>query len=215
MTHFHRNAIVKCAAGLGLSALVFFVIFGLTSDAPARNREFPDSPVNTMSSRNPESVIQEWPKAARLAAAAMIEKYGEPSRFTKSALIWNDNSPWLETIVYDPRSLRQRSRDIVEQSIAYRVPLTEIDALKLFDSRLEVRAISGRIAARTDGEPRNFLLVNLADEIMTGARGVENARAFYRKTEDLAEAGKSSPYMTRFVFPRRDGVWINGGPASP
>jgi hypothetical protein len=46
----------------------------------------------------------------------------------------------------------------------------------------------------------NFLALNIADEIIRGRRDVRGAIAFYRRTLDLAAAGKTSPYMTRLLF---------------
>ena len=77
--------------------------------------------------------------------------------------------------------------------------------LKRFDARLEVSAIRGQLSARSESETTNFLVVNLADEIITNARGVKDARDFYSKTVRLSKAGKWSPYLDRFLFPIRDG----------
>ena len=41
----------------------------------------------------------------------------------------------------------------------------------------------------------------LAEEIVSGKRGVEDAREFYRKTEELAQSGKSSRYLDGLLFP--------------
>ena len=47
----------------------------------------------------------------------------------------------------------------------------------------------------------NFLALNLADEIATGKRSVEEARDFYARVETLSRAGKSSAYTENLLFP--------------
>jgi hypothetical protein len=46
------------------------------------------------------TIIEGWPDVARSAAEDMLDKYGDPDGATDEMLIWNDNGPWLQTIVY-------------------------------------------------------------------------------------------------------------------
>lgn len=161
----------------------------------------------------PESVIRKWPRDARVTARAIIAEYGEPQRFTGADLVWIDNGPWRKTVVYRrarPRFLWNTDKDYLEQTIAYRVPVDKVDDLKRFDPRLEVDESRGLLSSRSDSEALNFLALNLADEVASDKRTVRDAREFYEKTERLAEAGKSSPYLRGLMFPtgpapRREG----------
>jgi hypothetical protein len=46
----------------------------------------------------------------------------------------------------------------------------------------------------------NILALNLADEIVTDRRSVEDARDFYRETAQLSRSGKTSRYTEGFLF---------------
>src|SRR5579859_3658724 len=156
------------------------------------------SPVQT-----PETVIKDWPETSRTIALAMIQGYGEPTRFTDDALIWYDNGPWKKSVVYRgawPHYTGRKDKDYLEQTIAYRVPDGKFEALMRFDDRIRIDQSRGELSARSESEEMNYLTINLAEEIITGKRSVEGAREFCRKTEDLSASGKSSPYQHGFVF---------------
>ena len=57
------------------------------------------------------------------------------------------------------------------------------------------------IAARCDKEEPNFLAINLAHEIITGKRSVDEARAFYAESMmTLMKEGKPNEHQTGFRF---------------
>ncbi len=132
MKHLNRDSGVRYAEGLGLAIMLLSSAYGRAGEAAAQDTSLLESKVE---SRPAEAVIRTWPKAARVTAAAMIEKYGEPDHSTKGALVWFHNGPWLETAIYEPHFLGKRSRDFIEQSIAYQVPGDRIAELKSFDRR--------------------------------------------------------------------------------
>jgi hypothetical protein len=151
-----------------------------------------------------ESVIENWPKDSRATASAMIGKYGQPTRFTAESLIWIDNSPWDKTVVYrNAWSHLLGKKDFLEQTVAYQVPSDKVEDLKRFDRRLEVNSAGGQLSARSDSEAMNYLALNLADEIVSDKRNVEDARAFFMKVQRLSKAGKSSAYMDGLLFTKR------------
>ncbi|NNN05519.1 MAG: hypothetical protein HKL90_06430 [Elusimicrobia bacterium] len=203
MKQFNRGACVGHAVGWGLSVLLLSPMIGRARGAEAQNEASSGAPTAGV-------MIRKWPQAARVAAAAMIEKYGEPIYVTEGVLVWINNGPWRKTVVYQPEFLGKRSRDFIEQTIAYRVPFEEIRAVKRFDPRIKVNALRGQLSIRTSSESSNFLAMNLADEVIEGRRGAQEARAFRRKTVELSKAGKSSSYMDRLLFPDRGGAMSFG-----
>jgi len=153
--------------------------------------------------RTPETVVDAWPEGSRDVARVMIEKYGEPGRFSDDALVWRENGPWRRSVVYRSgwsHFFGGQDKGYLEQSIGYRVPEDKINALRVFDPRIRVDEISGELSARSESEPINYLALNLAEEIITEKRTVENARAVYRKVSQFYQAGRSSPYLSGFVF---------------
>ena len=210
-----RAASAALGAGLAACALLVCATFGRPGDAGAQSDVSPGPDVivgpppteGTRASQTPESVILKWPEGARATAREMIAKYGQPSRFSEGALVWIANGPWRKTVVYRnawPHFIGRRDKDYLEQTIAYRVPAEKIDDLKRFDRRIEVDESRGRLSARSESEPMNFLALNLADEIVSDKRTVDDARDFYKRTESLSKSGKSSAYMEGFLFPSRD-----------
>jgi hypothetical protein len=163
-----------------------------------------DARIETPRPASLRATLESWPERSRDIAKAMIEKYGEPARFNGNGLLWNDNGPWKRTIVYrsaQPHYTWLRDKDYLKQAIVYRVPADKLAALKRFDPRIEANETSGELSSRSESEALNFLALNLAEEIITGKRSVEDARAFYRKTEELSKSGKSSPSLERLLFP--------------
>ena len=152
----------------------------------------------------PETILQNWPGRSRSAARALISRYGEPSRFDADSLAWDDNGPWRKTVVHRkaPRGAWSlHAGDVVEQSIAYAVPDDKVADLARFDRRVRFDKGSGTLSSLSESENRNYLAVNLADEIVGGKRSPAQARSFYRRTVDFAASGKSSAYLDGFVFP--------------
>jgi hypothetical protein len=150
----------------------------------------------------PETVIQTWPKTARLIARTMIEEYGEPDEFDGKAISWSHNSPWRRTIVNRyplPAGFSPANKGLLFQSIGYRVPMTKFSELARFDPRIVVDRAAGELACRSDSEKMNLLALNLADEIILGRRNAAQARRIFEKVSRLTQAGKSSKYTEGLI----------------
>lgn len=204
MNDFNRSA--AYAVMLALALTPFFITFGRLTEgrALADATVGPPPTEGTAASQTPETVILKWPEGARVTAREMISKYGEPNRFSDGALVWIDNGPWRRTVVYRnawPHFLGRRDKDYLQQTIAYRVPAEKIPDLKRFDRRLEIDQARGQLSSRSESEAMNFLALNLADEIVSGKREVDDARDFMAKTESLSASGKRSKYTRGFLFP--------------
>ena len=188
--------------GSGLVAVL------LSAAIAGRARAQPEEPFwieteGVAAAKTPENVIGKWPELARTIAKAMIEKYGLPHRYNDDALVWNNNGPWLKTVVRrSARSHRpgMRDTDYLEQTIHYEAPPDAAADVRRFDKRIKLDAARNELSARSESEQMNFLALNLADEIARGNRSVRSARAFYSKTARLAKAGKTSAYMSGFLF---------------
>ncbi|MFI5363542.1 MAG: hypothetical protein ACHQ49_16365 [Elusimicrobiota bacterium] len=188
-----------CAAALGIGG------FCVLQAAPASSGAAASRAGAEAGRRTAESVIRDWPELSRAAARALLAKYGEPARFDGDRLVWNNNGPWKRTTVRRaaPRAAAGfGDEDVLEQSISYAVPADKIAALKSFDRRIRFDRKAGELSSTSDSESRNYLLLNIADEIAIGTRSAAQARDFYRRTIALSESGKSSAYMAGFLFPQ-------------
>ena len=162
----------------------------------------PASSARAATAASPEIVVGIWAPGQRVAARALIEKYGRPAQYDSHALAWFNNGIWKRTVIFrrGPRRAKGRDREFLQQTVGYIVPADKLAALKRFDKRLEVSQTAGEMTFTSDREAINLLALNLADEIVTGKRSVASARAFFMRTSLLAAAGKSSAYRRDLRF---------------
>jgi hypothetical protein len=144
-----------------------------------------------------------WHEAAQKAAKAMNEKYGAPDGVTDTMLVWNDTGPWKQTIVYKEavqHDFPMPHPDVLEQTINYDVPVDMFDDLAAYDGSVIAERTKGILSARCDKEAANFLAINLANDIVTGQRTVEEAREYYAETIKAVMNGEKPEYTQGFVF---------------
>jgi hypothetical protein len=150
-----------------------------------------------------DRVLSGWPAKPREAARAMIEKYGSPDEVAPSHLHWYRKGPWSETVVSReevPHHWPKPHTDLLEQAIPYRVPPDKFDELAAFDGSVIAERTKGTLSARCDKEEMNFLALNLAHDVVTGKRGVEEARRFYEETAAAFMKGEKPPYTQKLMF---------------
>lgn len=154
--------------------------------------------------------ISGWPKASQLAAKMMMDKYGKPNESTPHMLIWYKNGPWKRTTVFDTESKHSfpvDHMDVMEQVIDHKVPVAKFSDLAAFDGSVTVRRTDGEMSAKCDKEGANFLAINLAHDVLTGKKTVEQARTFYANAiKEFALQNKMSPYMKSFQFSMSKGT---------
>ncbi len=142
---------------------------------------------------------------ANLSANAMVEKYGPPTRIESKRMVWENRGPWKRISVWDKLDFHQtlHAAHNLENTIAYYpVPQDKREALRAFDARVTVSEDGTELSAFSFDEEYNYLALNLADEIIRGARTVPEANEFYAATVRLSMAGRASPYMRRLLFSR-------------
>lgn len=132
----------------------------------------------------------------------MVEKYGPPDRVETLRLVWEDRGPWKRIVVWDELGFLDNNHAgrNIESAIVYPVPADKKEELLAFSSGLHVSADGVELSARSTSEDRNILMLNLADGIVKGRLSVEEARADYLRTLQLAAAGKSQASMRRLGF---------------
>lgn len=80
------------------------------------------------------------------------------------------------------------------------VPLEKAGELLRFDGSLLIDRTRGTVAARSDSEANNMLMLNLAHDIAAGKRTADSARRFYADAAAKALSGKSTPYASGLSF---------------
>ena len=150
-----------------------------------------------------EDVLADWPEEPTDVANTVVDEYGPPDEVTPTRLIWRNNGPWKETILYREgvdHEFPAHHVDFLEQRIDYHVDPDRYDDLGEFDGSVTVRRTRGELSAECHGEPANFLALNLAHDILTGDKSVEEAREAYSEIYARKEAGGEPDYIQGLQF---------------
>lgn len=191
------------------SFFCFFITFAYAQNKPASAQS--DNQAGVVKIQEEEVNINNWPETSRKVAHEMIQKYGQPAEATPSRLIWYNTGPFKRTIVYKEEvqhNFPMPHKDVLEQFVNYVVPADKFDELAQYDGSVIIERTKGEISARCDKEAANFLALNLAHDIITDQREVENAREFYANSVMEMLKGNKPPYMQSLQF---DAVDANVG----
>jgi hypothetical protein len=159
-------------------------------------------------------VISKWQKEPRESAERLIKEYGEPDEFSASRLMWfNTNDGWKRTILLNdpmPHHFPDTHNDFLMQVIDYKVPVDKFSDLGRYDGSVSVDRTRGEISATCGGTSMNFVAINLANDVVTGKRSVEDARTEYARLYKAYQDGEHPEYTKAFQFEVR-----KGGTADP
>ncbi|MBP1884330.1 hypothetical protein [Sinorhizobium mexicanum] len=147
--------------------------------------------------------VKDWPEESREAAQLVIDQYGEPHEATDSQLVWYRPGPWKRIVaskIFYDHNFPAPHNDSVESVIDYRVPPEKFSELAAFDGSVIVERTAGEVSARCHDEQANLLALNLMHDIVTGAKSVEQARAYYAKEFGDYRRRKPTPYMEKLRF---------------
>jgi hypothetical protein len=160
-----RRLLLRAAAAAGAGALA-------GSPAQAATPAQPDAAAVA-------NLVRDWPPEAKAAAEAMLRKYGAPQEATATQLRWQDNRPWVRTVVHKAgveHDFPAKHMDVLEQVVSYKVPLNFFEALATFNGSVVADRTRGELTARCDREETNILALNLAHDIVRGNKTVAQAR---------------------------------------
>jgi hypothetical protein len=180
----------------GIAIALLFIFFTAISGYGQNNS-------GKVSSGQVKQIISGWSAKPKEVADAMIKKYGTPNEVTANMLIWYNNGPWKRTILYKeeiPHDFPKPHTDLLQQFIDYKVPVNKFSDLAQYDGSVIVERTKGEISARCDKEEMNFLALNLANDVATGNKTVDEARAYYAKTAMAFMKGQKDPYTQGLQF---------------
>jgi hypothetical protein len=87
------------------------------------------------------------------------------------------------------------------QAVSYDVNPENADEVLAYDGSIILERTKGEIAARCDKVEANFLAINLANDVATGKKSVEEARQFYAQSMmKMMKQGEMNEYMKEFTF---------------
>jgi hypothetical protein len=165
-----------------------------------------------------KSMVANWPDSAKQAALATMQEYGPPHEATESMLAWNNTGEFKRTIVYKQEiqhNFPTPHKDVLEQFISYQVPPDKFDELAKYDGSVVLERTKGEISARCDKEPLNRLALNLANDIVTGKKSVDEARKFYADTAKKFLQGEKPEYTKKLFFSPKTMAGDPDKPAMP
>jgi hypothetical protein len=158
---------------------------------------------STVSLAEAERIIEAWPGPQQNVARQMLEKYGPPNEATGTKLFWYDNKPWKRTTLTAESTMHNWPTvhsDFLTQTIDYRVPTSMYGLIAEFDGSVIPDRTRGELSARCDSEAANVLGLNMAYEIVTGKRTVEDARKTSAENTVAYNLGRKAPYAERLLF---------------
>ena len=150
-----------------------------------------------------ETIIEGWPDAHKHVARQMLDKYGPPNEATSTKLFWYRNGPWKRTELTSDSVVHNwpaPHSDFLTQVIDYRVPPEMLQRLADFDGSILVDRTAGELGARCDSESASVVSLNMAHEIVTGRRTVEDARETLAQNKIGYTLGRAAPYAERLLF---------------
>lgn len=148
-------------------------------------------------------VTQNWPPEAREAAQLVARKYGEPDESCHTTLTWGRRGPWKRIVAHRDKSVHNfpvPHVDLIECFVELPVPAWTVTDLVRFDGSIAVYRTQGEISARCQDEELNFLALNLAYDIISSKRSVEDARRYYVQEFLNSRRKALTPYMTGLKF---------------
>jgi hypothetical protein len=196
-----RTTMSQAAVGILLAAL--------SACAPARVSTMSGGDVDptmepSTTAADASRVVANWPMMPRDAANMLITRYGRPDVAGDRMLVWYNKGPYVRIAITrdeQPHNFPMPHTDFLTSAVKYAVPLDRLDELARYDGSVWFHRTRGELMAQCDKEELNNLALNLAHDVATGKRTVDDARAFYAKTAmDFKQGNRSSPYVTGLIF---------------
>lgn len=150
-----------------------------------------------------DEVTANWLEQPRELVQELVEKYGEPDEISANMMTWHNKGPWKRQTLRNEELTHQfpkPHKDSLESVIDYKVPSEKASDLERFDGSVLFDRTKGEMSARCDKEKANFLALNLANDIVTNKRTVEEAREEYGRNIQAMMQGEPGPYMKELQF---------------
>jgi hypothetical protein len=145
-----------------------------------------------------------WPPLTVKVAVDLVRKYGIPAEHDGHRLTWYANAPWRETTLFREEvqhNFPQPHKDILQQSVNYRVPPEKVGDLAAYNGSIVVDRTRGELAAHCDTEAANILALNIANDIVRGERSVEQALGYHAQVVRGVAIGEPESYPLKLRFP--------------
>ncbi|MBA4144083.1 MAG: hypothetical protein H0X43_14220 [Nitrosospira sp.] len=196
------NTNTTSAISACLLAVSFFSIGAVAADGN-QNTSPPPAVISSDDRAALDKLIREWPPRPQLAAQQMLAKYGAPQEVSSERLVWHNQGRYKRIMVTKleiPHDFPKPHMDYLQHTIDYRVPSEKANSLIAYDGSVTIDRTAGEMSARCDLEGHNILTLNLAHDIITGKKDVEQARRAFGQNVVDDVLGKYPPYTTSLQF---------------
>lgn len=149
-----------------------------------------------------EDATRGWSDLSALAARRLLDAYGYPDEIHYGRLVWLGRGPWKRITARDLRPVGESTADLglIEQTLDWRMTPEQAAQVAVFDPRLTYDARAGELSVRTDREETNFLLMNLANDVVLRRLSARQARDSAVSLLTLEASGKKTPYLLSLHF---------------
>jgi hypothetical protein len=147
--------------------------------------------------------LQGWPPKTVALAVSLVQKYGRPEDLGAQRITWYGNVPWKRTALLRegmPHNFPLPHLDILEQTVNYRVPAKKVEDLLAYDGSLVVNRTRGELSVHCNTEEMNILTLNIANDIATGERTVEQAMAYHAQVIEGMRIHEPETYPQKLRF---------------
>lgn len=150
-----------------------------------------------------EEITSDWPEKPTKLTDRLVERYGLPHEVTTERFFWHDVGEWKRVQVYrdgTPHDFPKEHEDHLRQTIDYPIDPEDAEDLVAFDGSNVLYRTRGELAADCHKETMNKLTLNLAHDILTGEKSVEEARQAFAEIAIREMMGTNPAYTLRLQF---------------
>lgn len=163
---------------------------------------------STVTRERVEDIASTWPEKPTELADQMMNQYGTPDEVTDRRFIWHEAGDWSRIHLYrdgTPHKFPKPHEDHLRQFIDYPIDPQDADDLIAFDGSNKLYRTRGELGADCHKESMNYLTINLAHDVVTDEKTVDEARQAFAEIAIKAEMGMEPDYTQGFQFDRPRG----------
>ncbi|MFQ5890104.1 MAG: hypothetical protein ACE5JR_08620, partial [Gemmatimonadota bacterium] len=140
---------------------------------------------------------------AKSTAEEIAHKYGAPDMVGSDLLVWQNKDPYVWIRVHSTavaHNFPLEHGDVLDIAVPYRVPVNMYTTLAEFDGSAVAMRTKGLLVASCFKEGLDLLILNLANDVVTGEKTPAEARMAFGKIATGMMKGEKHPYLEALQF---------------